>query len=65
MDLSRAEWRKSRRSQGTGNDCVEVADLSDAIAVRDSKNPDGGALVISRSSWSGFMNDIKAGKLSP
>ena len=39
-------WRKSSYSGGNGGDCVEVArTLPAAIAVRDSKDPDGPALV--------------------
>ena len=45
VDLSAVEWRKSSRSQGTSNNCVEVALLSDGNrAVRDSKNPTGPSL---------------------
>ncbi|MGH3373912.1 MAG: DUF397 domain-containing protein [Actinoallomurus sp.] len=38
-DLSRVAWRKSRRSTQQG-ECVEVADLRAAGAVRDSDKPD-------------------------
>jgi hypothetical protein len=44
-DLNNARWRKSSRSGGNGGQCVEVALLDGAIAVRDSKNPAGPALV--------------------
>lgn len=43
-DLSRAVWRKSRKSQDNGG-CVEVADLREYVAVRDSKDPNGPVLV--------------------
>jgi hypothetical protein len=36
-------WRKSSRSDGT-NTCVELAHT--LTAVRDSKNPEGGALTL-------------------
>ncbi|WP_440071821.1 DUF397 domain-containing protein [Streptosporangium sp. OZ121] len=46
VDLSGAEWRKSARSNSQGGACVEVArNLPGVIAVRDSKNPNGPALV--------------------
>ena len=41
------QWRKSSRSTQQGQ-CVEVADVTGAIAVRDSKNADGPMLVVSR-----------------
>jgi hypothetical protein len=44
-DLARALWRKSTSSGGNGR-CVEIADLSAAAAVRDSKDPDGPTLVL-------------------
>ena len=45
IDLSGAGWRKSTRSQQSGN-CIEVAAVSGGrIAVRDSKNPAWSALV--------------------
>ena len=39
---SRAVWRKSSRSNGSGGNCVEVAsNLPGIVAVRDSKDPQG------------------------
>ncbi|MEV7965798.1 DUF397 domain-containing protein [Sphaerisporangium sp. NPDC088356] len=60
MDLSRAEWRKSTHSSGDGNDCVEVAtSLSNVIAVRDSKNPDGPKLIFTQPEWHAFIAGVK------
>lgn len=44
-DLS-AVWRKSSRSTGGGSNCVEVACLPGRIAIRDSKHPEGGTLIV-------------------
>ncbi|MCD9878292.1 DUF397 domain-containing protein [Streptomyces guryensis] len=46
QDLTGARWRKSSHSGDTGGDCVEVADLTPRIAVRDSENPSAGALTL-------------------
>ena len=49
MDLTRAERRKSSRSGSNGGASVEVArNLPRIVAVRDSKNPHGPVLIISK-----------------
>ncbi|QIZ34918.1 DUF397 domain-containing protein [Saccharopolyspora sp. ASAGF58] len=55
-------WQRSSRSQNGADNCVEVACLSDATAVRDSKEPDGPALVFGAGAFSAFLDDIKAGR---
>ncbi|WP_306208983.1 DUF397 domain-containing protein [Actinoplanes sp. RD1] len=60
-DLSGARWHKSTRSGSNGGDCVEVADnLVDVVAVRDSKDPDGPALVFPKTAWRAFVAGLKA-----
>ncbi|GAB0106863.1 DUF397 domain-containing protein [Nocardia sp. JMUB6875] len=55
VDLSDARWFKSTRSQPNA-DCVEIAHLSTGgVGVRDSKDPDGPALVFSAAQWDGFL----------
>jgi hypothetical protein len=62
MDLSNAVWRKSTRS-GSSGDCVEVADnLPGQVAVRDSKDPAGPALVFAPGEWSAFVGGVKDGE---
>jgi hypothetical protein len=64
MDLSAATWRKSSYSTGGGNNCVEVAVVSDFVAIRDSKNPDGPVHVVSPNSFRDLIARIKHGDLS-
>ncbi|MFD3541658.1 DUF397 domain-containing protein [Streptomyces sp. NPDC058662] len=61
FDLSAATWRKSSYSNGTGGECVEVADgVVGAVPVRDSKVRDGAVLVVSARAWAGFVAGLKA-----
>ncbi|GCD36978.1 MULTISPECIES: DUF397 domain-containing protein [Streptomyces] len=54
-------WTKSSYSGGNGA-CVEVAvPAPAAIAVRDSKNPDGPRLTFDTSAWSSFVGDVSKG----
>ena len=61
-DLTGAVWRKSRRS-GAQGECVEVAqNLPGVVAVRDSKNPTGPALVFTPDEWRAFVEGAKSGE---
>lgn len=63
IDLSRAIWRKARRSNGGNGGCVEIAaNLPHVVAVRDSKRPAGGAHVVERAAFTAFIEDVKAGR---
>jgi hypothetical protein len=42
--------------------CVEVAFVGEAVAVRDSKNPQGPALVFTRAEWDAFLRGTKDGE---
>jgi hypothetical protein len=63
VDLTGATWFKSSKSANNGQ-CVEVAFVDGGVAVRDSKNPTGPALVISASEWSAFVAGVAAGEFA-
>lgn len=57
-----ASWRKSRRSGAQGN-CVEVAELpTGEIAMRNSRDPDGPALIYTRDELAAFIAGAKDGE---
>nr|WP_031171927.1 DUF397 domain-containing protein [Streptosporangium roseum] len=61
MDFSQATWQKSSLSQGTTDNCAEVAPISGLVAVRDSKDPGGPKLVFSSAGWAAILSRVKAG----
>jgi Domain of unknown function (DUF397) len=63
VDPEGATWRKSTYSNGSGGNCVEVADLPNGRAVRDSKHPQGPILVFAADQWRAFVQGIKARNL--
>jgi Domain of unknown function (DUF397) len=59
-----AGWQKSSHSGDNGGDCVEVARPEPAaVAVRDSKDPDGPKLIFTPDDWSAFTAGIRTGAL--
>ncbi|MFG2091491.1 DUF397 domain-containing protein [Spirillospora sp. NPDC048824] len=52
-------WRKSRRSNDQGGECVEVAVLAEVVGVRDSKDPDGPKLLLAPGSFRALLTDLK------
>ena len=62
-DLTGAVWHKSTRSGGNGGDCVEVAlNLPGVVAVRDTKNRDGSALIFTHAEWAAFLSGVRDGE---
>ncbi len=61
--LGGAQWRKSSYS-GDQGECVEIATLPGAIAVRDSKDPEGPALAFSPAAFAAFVSAAAKGELT-
>ncbi|MFD7714296.1 DUF397 domain-containing protein [Streptomyces sp. NPDC059814] len=56
-----AHWHKSSYSNGSGGNCLEVAaGLPGLVPVRDSKRPDGPALIVHATAWTSFVASVKA-----
>lgn len=61
-DQLAVNWRKSRSSNPSGS-CVEMAGLSDGgVAVRNSRDPFGPALVYTRAEMAAFLIGAKNGE---
>ncbi|MFD0856982.1 DUF397 domain-containing protein [Actinomadura adrarensis] len=53
-------WRKARQSNSQGGACVEVARFPGAIGVRDSKDPYGPKLLLSRQAFRTLVQSLAA-----
>ncbi|WP_411142331.1 DUF397 domain-containing protein [Streptomyces sp. x-80] len=56
-------WFKSSHSNDTGGSCVEIADLTSQVAIRDSKNKSGPALVVPTAAWASFVGLVCSGSV--
>ena len=60
MDVTGSAWRTSSYSGSNGVTCVEVGTTGPAVAVRDSKHPDGPQLAFAPAAWKTFTKQLKA-----
>ncbi|WP_083983971.1 DUF397 domain-containing protein [Actinomadura hibisca] len=63
-DLPLPRWRKSSRSGGGNDSCVEVAGLPDLVGLRDSKDPEGPKLALPRDAFGSLLQDIRSGRIT-
>jgi hypothetical protein len=54
------KWRKATASQGSQG-CVELAPLPNAVAIRDSKDPEGSRLVLGTETARTVLTAVKHG----
>ncbi|NKZ07314.1 DUF397 domain-containing protein [Actinomadura latina] len=56
MDVT---WRKSSCSGEAGDNCVELADLGEAVGIRDSKDPAGAKFTLRRDEFASLLAILK------
>lgn len=57
-NIDNSTWRKASYSGNSGN-CVEVADATRVVLVRDTKDHEGGTLSIPADAWQAFTSKLK------
>jgi hypothetical protein len=61
-ELAGARWRKSARSSAQGK-CIELAKLVGAeVAIRNSRHPQGPALIFTDAELDAFLGGVKDGE---
>ena len=60
MDVTGIAWRTSSYSGDNGGACVEVGTFGPAVAVRNSKHPEGPQLAFPADTWTIFAEQVKA-----
>jgi len=61
-ELLGTTWVTSSRSGPTGGNCVQMAVLPDGgIAVRNSRHPQGPALIFTSAEWNAFIHGVAGG----
>ncbi|MFD7015231.1 DUF397 domain-containing protein [Streptomyces sp. NPDC059928] len=67
FELDGAAWKKSSYSGNNEGQCVEIADMVTTpyagVAVRDSKNPSGPALLIDPGAYASFISSVANGQI--
>jgi hypothetical protein len=58
-----AKWMKRSHSGPTGGNCVEIAFLPDGdVAMRNSRYPNGPALLFTSAEWTAFLGGARDGE---
>lgn len=60
--LSANAWEKPARSGPISDNCAEFADLGDAVAFRDSKNPTGPVIILDRGEMAALVGSARDGQ---
>ncbi|MFB4296205.1 DUF397 domain-containing protein [Actinomadura sp. NTSP31] len=62
VELARLAWRKSSYTGSNGGNCVELADAVGVVAVRDSKDPDGPVILVTRAVLRSAVDSVVRGR---
>ncbi|GGX10403.1 DUF397 domain-containing protein [Streptomyces chartreusis] len=54
--LTAIQWRKSSYSGDQGGNCVEIAEATASVAIRDSKNTAGPILAFEPTAFTAFLD---------
>jgi hypothetical protein len=65
MPASSMRWHKSSYSNGMGGECLELATLTGAVAIRDSKFTPGPQLTLSSAAWESFVRALPSNSEEP
>ncbi|MFE9103887.1 DUF397 domain-containing protein [Actinomadura geliboluensis] len=57
--MKQVTWCKAQQSNDHGGSCVEVAVPTEAVAVRDSKNPDAPMLLLDPVAFRVLLSELK------
>ena len=60
MKVGEVAWRKASHSNESGDACIEMASTPGAVAIRDSKDPEGPKLIMSRGDFRHLAETLKA-----
>ncbi|MFJ9003823.1 DUF397 domain-containing protein [Streptomyces canus] len=52
----KSNWRKSSYSSDQGGECVEIAETTSTVSVRDSKTPAGPILTLDPAAFTTFVD---------
>jgi hypothetical protein len=61
--LTEAQWRKARASDGL-NSCVELAAVDGKVAMRNSRDPKGPALIFTKAELAAFVDGASKGEFN-
>lgn len=62
IDLSNAEWLRSSQAEDPADGHLEIAFVSDHIAMRNSADPDGPVLIFTQAEWDAFVLGAQDGE---